>query len=100
MRLFKRYTPGMIAKHVSRLFKGRIYIYGVGKFEFDNGKLILPAKAFSNRERSQSGDHEAALCLRLIVLSIKQDNPLNSKKERADFQPFLFYSHDERICSG
>lgn len=45
MRLFKRYTPGMIAKHVSRLFKGRIYIYGVGKFEFDNGKLILPDRA-------------------------------------------------------
>lgn len=45
MRLFKRYTPSMIAKHVSRLFKGRIYIYGVGKFEFDQGKLILPEKA-------------------------------------------------------
>ncbi|MCK6264748.1 DUF1107 domain-containing protein [Vibrio sp. ZSDE26] len=45
MRLFKRYTPSMIAKHISRLFKGRIYIYGVGKFEFDNGKLILPARA-------------------------------------------------------
>ncbi|EKO3991043.1 DUF1107 domain-containing protein [Vibrio fluvialis] len=45
MRLFKRYTPCMIAKHVSRLFKGRIYIYGVGKFEFDNGKLILPDRA-------------------------------------------------------
>ncbi len=45
MRLFKRYTPSMIAKHVSRLFKGKIYIYGVGKFEFDNGKLILPKKA-------------------------------------------------------
>ncbi|WP_083188920.1 DUF1107 family protein [Vibrio breoganii] len=34
-----------MAKHVSRLFKGRIYIYGVGKFEFDNGKLILPHHA-------------------------------------------------------
>ena len=45
MRLFKRYTPGMIAKHVSRLFKGRIYICGVGKFEFDNGKLVLPERA-------------------------------------------------------
>lgn len=45
MRLFKRYLPGMIAKHVSRLFKGRIYIYGVGKFEFDHGKLIVPEKA-------------------------------------------------------
>ncbi len=45
MRLFKRYMPGMIAKHVSRLFKGRIYIYGIGSFEFDNGKLILPERA-------------------------------------------------------
>ncbi|CAH0541423.1 DUF1107 domain-containing protein [Vibrio marisflavi] len=45
MRQFKRYIPSMIAKHISRLFKGRIYIYGVGGFEFDNGKLILPAKA-------------------------------------------------------
>ena len=45
MRLFKRYTPSMIAKHVSRLFKGRIYIYSVGKFEFDNGKLVLPDRA-------------------------------------------------------
>ncbi|MGC9402548.1 DUF1107 domain-containing protein [Vibrio genomosp. F10] len=47
MRLFKRYTPSMIAKHISRLFKGKIYIYGVGKFEFDNGKLILPERADS-----------------------------------------------------
>ena len=45
MRLFKCYTPSMIAKHVSRLLKGRIYIYGVGKFEFDNGKLVLPDRA-------------------------------------------------------
>jgi hypothetical protein len=45
MRLFKRYIPGLIAKHVSRLFKGRIYIHGIGGFEFDQGKLILPTKA-------------------------------------------------------
>ncbi len=45
MRLFKRYIPSMIAKHISRLFKGRIYIHGIGKFEFDNGKLILPERA-------------------------------------------------------
>jgi hypothetical protein len=45
MRLFKRYTPSMIAKHISRLFKGKIYIYGLGQFEFDQGKLILPERA-------------------------------------------------------
>ncbi len=42
MRFFKRYTPGMIAKHVTRLFKGSIYIYGIGKFDFDYGKLLIP----------------------------------------------------------
>ncbi|GAL13130.1 hypothetical protein JCM19233_4130 [Vibrio astriarenae] len=45
MRLFKRYIPGLIAKHVTRLFKGRIYINGIGKFEFDNGKLVIPEHA-------------------------------------------------------
>lgn len=42
MRMFKRYIPGLIAKHVFRLFKGRMYIYGVGAFEFDNGKVKVP----------------------------------------------------------
>ena len=45
MRLFKRYTPGMIAKHISRLFKGESTFTALGKFEFDNGKLILPERA-------------------------------------------------------
>ncbi|OEF27773.1 DUF1107 domain-containing protein [Vibrio rumoiensis] len=45
MRLFNKYVPGQIAKHISRFFKGRIYINGVGKFEFDNAKLIIPSEA-------------------------------------------------------
>ncbi|MFV0574994.1 MAG: DUF1107 domain-containing protein [Vibrio sp.] len=45
MRLFNKYSPRAIAKHVSRFFKGRIYINGVGKFEFDNSKLIAPTQA-------------------------------------------------------
>ncbi|MGX9418504.1 DUF1107 domain-containing protein [Vibrio sp. RC27] len=45
MRQFKRYTPSMIAKHISRFFKGSIYIYGVGKFDFNYGKLLLPEEA-------------------------------------------------------
>lgn len=44
MRLFNKYVPGQIAKHVSRFFKGRIYINGVGKFEFDNAKLLIPSQ--------------------------------------------------------
>lgn len=35
----------MIAKHISRLFKGRIYINGRGSYEFDHGKLIIPEQA-------------------------------------------------------
>lgn len=45
MRQFKRYVPSMIAKHVTRFFKGSIYIYGIGYFEFNYGKLQLPAHA-------------------------------------------------------
>ncbi len=47
MRLFNKYVPGAVARHVSRFFKGRIYINGVGKFEFDNAKLIIPSQAQS-----------------------------------------------------
>ncbi|AJR07523.1 hypothetical protein H744_2c0801 [Photobacterium gaetbulicola Gung47] len=45
MRMFKRYVPKMIAKHVSRLFSGRIYIDGRGGYEFNNGLLLVPVKA-------------------------------------------------------
>ncbi|MCW8330575.1 DUF1107 domain-containing protein [Photobacterium sp. SDRW27] len=45
MRMFKRYVPKLIAKHVSRLFSGRIYIDGRGGYEFNNGMLLVPVKA-------------------------------------------------------
>jgi cbb3-type cytochrome oxidase subunit 1 len=45
MRQFKRYVPSMIAKHVTRFFKGSIYIYGIGQFDFNYGKLLLPDQA-------------------------------------------------------
>ncbi|KLV06795.1 hypothetical protein ABT56_07925 [Photobacterium aquae] len=45
MRMFKHYVPQMIAKHVSRLFRGRIYIDGRGGYEFQNGQLLVPIKA-------------------------------------------------------
>ncbi len=42
MRMFKRYVPKMIAKHVSRLFRGRIYITGRGRYDFNYGQLQIP----------------------------------------------------------
>ncbi|WP_434358572.1 DUF1107 domain-containing protein [Parasalinivibrio latis] len=44
MRIFKRYIPKLIAKHVSRLFSGRVYIAGRGGFEFNEGMLLVPIK--------------------------------------------------------
>ncbi|USD65644.1 DUF1107 domain-containing protein [Vibrio sp. SCSIO 43136] len=67
MRLFKRYAPNMIAKHVSRLFKGRIYIYGVGKFEFDNGKLIMPEKAEQRHYKTVKEVNQAVVRLRCAL---------------------------------
>jgi len=45
MRQFKHYAPNMIAIHITRFFKGSIYINEIGKFDFDYGKLQLPEQA-------------------------------------------------------
>ncbi|MBJ7223679.1 MULTISPECIES: DUF1107 domain-containing protein [unclassified Brenneria] len=42
MRIFERYNPMKVAKYVKTLFRGRLYIKGVGTFEFDYGKIVLP----------------------------------------------------------
>ncbi|MDW6091831.1 DUF1107 domain-containing protein [Vibrio rhizosphaerae] len=66
MRLFKRYTPSMIAKHISRLFKGRIYIDGIGKFEFDQGKLILPEQAEPRHYRTVKEINQEIMRLKYV----------------------------------
>ncbi|MDC0610636.1 DUF1107 domain-containing protein [Vibrio sp.] len=68
MRLFKLYTPSMIAKHISRLFKGRIYIYGVGKFEFDQGKLILPEQAEERHFQTVKEVNQEIMKIRQLAL--------------------------------
>ncbi|CED72242.1 DUF1107 domain-containing protein [Aliivibrio wodanis] len=45
MRFFKHYAPSMIAKHISRLFNGKIHIHGIGEFRFEQGRLIVPTQA-------------------------------------------------------
>ncbi|ANE74683.1 MULTISPECIES: DUF1107 domain-containing protein [Dickeya] len=42
MRIFERYNPLKVAKYVKILFRGRLYIKGVGAFEFDQGRILLP----------------------------------------------------------
>ncbi|GAA0479699.1 MULTISPECIES: DUF1107 domain-containing protein [Tatumella] len=42
MKIFQRYNPLQIAKYVKILFKGRLYIRGIGAFDFDKGRLLLP----------------------------------------------------------
>ncbi|QMV13275.1 DUF1107 domain-containing protein [Vibrio spartinae] len=66
MRLFKRYTPSMIAKHISRLFKGRIYIDGIGKFEFDQGKLMLPEQAEQRHYRTVKEINQEIMRLKCV----------------------------------
>jgi hypothetical protein len=43
MRVFKKYLPLMVAKHVKTFFKGRIY--GRGRFDFQSGLLMMPNQA-------------------------------------------------------
>lgn len=45
MRTFNRYIPILIAKHVYRLFQGRLYIEGRGDFEFQQGMVKAQSDA-------------------------------------------------------
>lgn len=42
LRIFNRYRPLQVARYVKVFFRGKVYIDGVGAFEFDGGKLLPP----------------------------------------------------------
>ncbi|RXJ73335.1 hypothetical protein CS022_10160 [Veronia nyctiphanis] len=44
LRIFQKYRPLQVARHVKGFFRGRIYIQGVGAFEYDEGRLLPPTR--------------------------------------------------------
>ncbi|WP_428774983.1 DUF1107 family protein [Vibrio sp.] len=42
LREFTTYRPLQVARFVKTLFKGQFVIAGLGKFKFDNGKVLVP----------------------------------------------------------
>ncbi|CZF83528.1 MULTISPECIES: DUF1107 domain-containing protein [Grimontia] len=44
LRIFHQYRPRQVARYVKGFFRGRVYIDGVGAFEFDRGRLLPPHK--------------------------------------------------------
>ncbi|MCW8333168.1 DUF1107 family protein [Vibrio sp. SCSIO 43135] len=42
LREFTIYRPRQVARFVKTLFKGQFTIAGIGEFQFDNGKVLLP----------------------------------------------------------
>ncbi len=64
MRRFKRYIPELIAKHTMRLFSGQVYIYGIGQFEFNEGKLVLPKQAEHQHYRTVNEVNQEVMKLR------------------------------------
>ncbi|MBB1314460.1 MULTISPECIES: DUF1107 domain-containing protein [Aliivibrio] len=42
-RNFKAYRPLQVARFVKILFKGQIHIEGVGTFDFDEGRILMPS---------------------------------------------------------
>lgn len=42
LRIFHQYRPRQVARYVKGFFRGRIYIDGIGGFEFDQGRLLPP----------------------------------------------------------
>jgi len=43
LKIFKQYRPNQIARYVKSYFRGRLFIVGIGAFEFDCGRLLPPA---------------------------------------------------------
>lgn len=44
LRIFHQYRPRQVARYVKGFFRGRVYIDGIGAFEFDGGRLLPPHK--------------------------------------------------------
>ena len=42
MRIFQKYQPLLVAKHVKGFFSGRVYIEGRGAFSYAQGMLVMP----------------------------------------------------------
>lgn len=42
LREFTMYRPRQVARFVKTLFRGRFHIEGVGEFQFDQGKVLMP----------------------------------------------------------
>lgn len=42
LRVFKHYRPNQVARYVKSYFRGRLFIMGIGGFEFDCGRLLPP----------------------------------------------------------
>ena len=43
LRVFKQYRPNQVARYVKSYFRGRLFIIGIGGFEFDCGRLLPPS---------------------------------------------------------
>ncbi len=45
LRIFQVYRPIQVARYVKNYFRGRLFIIGIGGFEFEYGRLLPPKSA-------------------------------------------------------
>jgi len=45
MKIFKKFNSVRIAKYVKIFFQGSLYVTGIGRLEFNQGMLLMPANA-------------------------------------------------------
>ncbi len=45
LRVFKKFTPVLIARRVRTLYRGRFSVQGIGTYEFDKGGVVPPRDA-------------------------------------------------------
>lgn len=69
MRTFKDYNATKIAKYVKSYFTGQLFIQGVGRFEFAQGKLLFAAHAPHHYKRIASQINQEIKALKTLAVA-------------------------------
>ena len=67
MKEFKVYNPIKIAKYVKSYFKGQLFIQGVGRFEFNQAKILFSEQSPLHYKKTASEVNKQIKALRLAT---------------------------------
>ncbi|MCE2573221.1 DUF1107 family protein [Motilimonas eburnea] len=69
MKEFKVYNPVKVAKYVKSYFTGQLFIQGIGRFEFCQGKMAFSEHAPLHYKRVASEVNKQIKAMRLAAVA-------------------------------